>query len=254
MNKGNKFSICLMNPPYDRDMHLKFIDKCINICEKLINISPGGFINNIGMYNTKTKLTQNIIKHLKDVEFIDVEKSNKYFGLGKNGIKSELHIGLYEHDYTDGKPILDENVLNVYKKIRYTCQTNLRNHFINKEKFGKYSVRIFRMHYDGNTPYYDNIICTQGKAVEGIDFKTENEKNNFIKSIHTWVYEFMFKLEDTNPAHLPYLDDYTKEWTDERLYKLFDINSDEQNLIDETIEKFEWHNKYYKKLCEEEID
>ena len=41
-----------------------------------------------------------------------------------------------------------KDALNVYKKIRYTCKTNLRNHFINKEKFGKYGVRIFRMHYD----------------------------------------------------------------------------------------------------------
>ena len=235
MNNGNKFDIVLMNPPYDRDMHLKFIDKCINICEKLVNISPGGFINNIGMYNTKTKLTQNIIKHLKDVEFIDVEKSNKYFGLGKNGIKSELHIGLYEHDYNGGKPHINKEINEIYKKIRYTCKTNLRNHFINKEKFGKYGIRIYRMHYDRNTPYYDIIICTQGKAVEGIDFKTENEKNNFIKSIHTWVYEFMFKLEDTNPAHLPYLDDYTHEWTDEKLYELFNITEKEKNIISKFI-------------------
>jgi hypothetical protein len=42
----------------------------------------------------------------------------------------------------------------------------------------------------------------------------------------------MFKLEDTNPAHLPYLDDYTKEWTDERLYKLFDITEEEKKIIE----------------------
>ena len=95
------------------------------------------------------------------------------------------------------------------------------------------------MHYDKNTPYYDNIICTQGKAVEGIDFKTENEKNNFIKSIHTWVYEFMFKLEDTNPAHLPYLDDYTHEWTDEKLYELFNITEKEKNIISKFISQKE---------------
>ena len=95
------------------------------------------------------------------------------------------------------------------------------------------------MHYDKNTPYYDNIICTQGKAVEGIDFKTENEKNNFIKSIHTCVYKFMFKLEDTNPAHLPYLDDYTHEWTDEKLYELFNITEKEKNIISKFISQKE---------------
>lgn len=229
-NNGKKFDIILMNPPYDRDLHIEFIRKCIGLCDTLINISPGGFINNIGIHFSKQK-SHDIIKHLKDVEFITIEDSNKYFNLGKNGIKSDLHIGVYKHDYTEGKPTLNEDVSNVYKKIRYTCKTNLRQHFINKSKFGKYGVRIFRMHYDKNTPYYDNIICTKGKAVDGIDFKTENEMNNFIKSIHSWVYEFMFKIEDTNPAHLPYLDDYTKEWTDEKLYKLFDITEKDKKVI-----------------------
>ena len=100
------------------------------------------------------------------------------------------------------------------------------------------------MHYDRTTPYYDNIICTQGKAVEGIDFKTENEKNNFIKSIHTCVYEFMFKLEDTNPAHLPYLDDYTKEWTNERLYKLFNITEDDKKVIKRICDEFLTENSF----------
>ena len=95
-----KFDIILSNPPYVRDLHIDFIRKCINVCDTLINISPGGFINNIGMYTTKEK-SHDIIKHLKDAEFFSVEDSNKYFKLGKNGIKSELHIGVYKHDYTD---------------------------------------------------------------------------------------------------------------------------------------------------------
>lgn len=224
-----KFDVILMNPPYDRDLHIEFIRKCIGLCDTLINISPGGFINDIGLYNTKTK-SHDVIKHLKDVEFINHKESNELFKTG-HGIQSELHIGIYKNDYTDGQPRIDEDINNVYKKIRYTCKTNLRQHFINKSKFGKYGVRIFRMHRDDSQPYYDNIICTKGKAVDGIDFKTENEMNNFIKSIHSWVYKFMFNVGDTNPAHLPYLEDYTKEWTDEMLFKLFNITEKDKDII-----------------------
>ena len=35
-----KFDICLMNPPYDRGLHLKFLEKVIDICDDVVTVQP----------------------------------------------------------------------------------------------------------------------------------------------------------------------------------------------------------------------
>ena len=44
MNKGKKFDIVLMNPPYDGGMHEKFLIKCIDISNKVISVQPVNFL------------------------------------------------------------------------------------------------------------------------------------------------------------------------------------------------------------------
>lgn len=234
MNNGKKFDVCLMNPPYDKNLHLKFLEKVIGTAEKTVSISPGGFLQDIGIYSNNKVVSNKLVKHLKDYEFLDFREGNDLFKTG-NGIQSNLHIGVYVSSYKDGKPLIDEDIYRVYDKIRYTCKKNFRNYFVKADKFKNYGVKIYRYHRKRKDAYYDNIICITGRAVEGIDFKTEDERKNFIDSIHSWVYEFMYNIKDTNPAHLPYLDDYTKPWTDERLYKLFNITKEDKEVIDKVL-------------------
>ena len=33
-NGGKKFDICLMNPPFSGSLHLEFLDKLTDLCEK----------------------------------------------------------------------------------------------------------------------------------------------------------------------------------------------------------------------------
>ena len=40
MNNGKKFDVVLMNPPYDRSMHLKFLEKTIEIADNVVSIQP----------------------------------------------------------------------------------------------------------------------------------------------------------------------------------------------------------------------
>ena len=44
MNQGKKFDICLMNPPYDGNMHYDFTMKCLNIAENVISVMPNSII------------------------------------------------------------------------------------------------------------------------------------------------------------------------------------------------------------------
>ena len=225
-----RFDICLMNPPYSGTLHLKFIENCIKYCDTVINISPGGFIFDIGRYNNLKNKTKNILSHLYEYERLDHRTSNDLFSTG-NGIMSNLHIGIYKHNYTDGKADIDEEQNKIYEKIRYTFKRNLRNNFIRKDNLSEYGLRIFIYHYVPNQEAYKNIICFEGKAVNGIDFKSKNEQQNFIDSLKTWPYEFMNKLEDVNPAHLPWLEDYSRKYTNDYMYKIFKITDEEKDFI-----------------------
>ena len=44
-----KFDICLMNPPYDGNLHFKFLKKVIEVCNITINISPSDRFTNINL-------------------------------------------------------------------------------------------------------------------------------------------------------------------------------------------------------------
>ena len=47
----------------------------------------------------------------------------------------------------------------------------------------------------------------------------------------------MNKLEDVNPAHLPWLEDYSIKYTDNYMYKIFNINDKEKEYIENFIKK-----------------
>ena len=228
-----KFDICLMNPPFSITLHLKFLENCIKYCDNVVNISPGGFIFDIGIYNTLKNKTKNILPHLYEYEMLDNRTSSDLFSAG---IMSYLHIGIYKHDYTDGKADIDKEQNKIYEKIRYTFKRNLRNNFIRKDKLSKYGLRIYLYHYDATQEAYKNIICFEGKAVNGIDFKSKQEQQNFIDSLKTWPYIFMNKLGDVNPAHLPWLEDYRRKYTDDDMYKIFKITDEEKYFIKKFLE------------------
>ena len=46
----------------------------------------------------------------------------------------------------------------------------------------------------------------------------------------------MNKLEDVNPAHLPWLEDYKIKYTDDDMYKIFKITDEEKYFIKKFLE------------------
>lgn len=72
-----------------------------------------------------------------------------------------------------------------------------------------------------------------------IEFNSINEADNFIKSTKTifWQYLMLKMHRDINVPNqwLPFMNDYSEPWTDERFYAYFDITPDEQKIIEETV-------------------
>ena len=73
-----------------------------------------------------------------------------------------------------------------------------------------------------------------------IEFATITEADNFIKSTKTtfWTYLMLKMHRDIHVPNqwLPFMNDYSEPWTDERFYAYFDITPDEQKIIEQTVE------------------
>jgi hypothetical protein len=74
-----------------------------------------------------------------------------------------------------------------------------------------------------------------------IEFKNENEAQNFYDYCNLKPMLFFVCIISSDVhSHLsllPFADDYSRPWTDERFYEHFNITVDEQKIIEETMEK-----------------
>ena len=84
MNKGKKFSVILMNPPYSGSLHLKFLEKTIKITDKVVSIQPTRWLQDtLATYKKITdlkKYKESIAEHINNLEFISADDATKYFG------------------------------------------------------------------------------------------------------------------------------------------------------------------------------
>ena len=109
-NDGKKFDICLMNPPYSKTMHLKFLEKTIQIADKVISIQPCGWLFDIPAVlgwkkTTYQRFEDSVGKHIKSLEVIgdSADDANKQFKIG-----SFEKIGIYK---------LNNNTYDIYSTL-----------------------------------------------------------------------------------------------------------------------------------------
>lgn len=87
------FDICLMNPPYDKNLHLKFLEKAIQVCENVVSVQPSGWITDTYVNEKKSnfkKYEKSILKHIKQIELIDWMDTTIFFR-----IISHQGVGIY---------------------------------------------------------------------------------------------------------------------------------------------------------------
>ena len=83
-NGEKKFDIVLMNPPYDKSLHLKFLEKTIKISDNVVSVQPSGWITDTYVnekHSLFKKYPDSILKHIKDVELYDWQDASILFNL-----------------------------------------------------------------------------------------------------------------------------------------------------------------------------
>ena len=67
MNKGQKFDVILANPPYDKTLHEKFLEKFLYIAETIVSVQPLTWLTN---QKQRKKITELIDQLYTDIETI----------------------------------------------------------------------------------------------------------------------------------------------------------------------------------------
>ena len=242
-NKVNKFDICLMNLPYYKNLHLKFLEKTIEIAEKVVSIQPDMWITNKYGFSqkdkVKNKMRDNLAKYIEEIEQFSKDETNSFFNTN-----SFLSCSIFVLDRNaDGIDISkfnsgDDLTNKIVKRIMDF--SSIRSHFskrIDDEKF----VPVRQTNH-GYLNWVEKDI-NKIKSKKGIMFDSVEEANNFIDSFNTWLYQYLNCTDwdgSENSAQIPFLDDYSKPWTNEQLFKLFNITSEEEKTILDTIKENPW--------------
>lgn len=219
------FDIALMNPPYDKNLHLKFLEKVIGVAEKTVSVQPMVYDNITELSN----LALNIKSHINDLDIIQKSDAANLFNIST---AANLAIYTCSNKEVNSFKQKNESLLPILKKLKSV--KSWRSNFT-------YEEREFQFHCQGDNGYYKGAGLTAKGLLKGnckarLVFDTKEEKDNFYNSLECWPYKLMYLIDNKSavPAHLPFMKDYTEPWTDERFYKYFNISKEEK----EEIEKF----------------
>lgn len=266
-NCNMKFDCIIMNPPYGDRYHPYlhneiYIDayKYLSNPGKCISLMPIGKLQTPRLLNKKDlNSTKQITTKIK---IITANDANKNFG-----IALAENLGKYIAD-NNKKSLIDWNYIayksnNDFKNICEKIYANMvpLNKYCDSDVKLKYSYKISLNHgHPGEKDEYD-LVTTDERCVFStkkssqccfVNFNTSHERNNFKKYLESIFIKFLRFIE-RNSLHIylqmyPWLGDainprtglkgYMGEWTDDDLYKYFNITPEEQKVIEKTMEKY----------------
>ena len=275
-NNGNKFDIVLMNAPYDKSMHLKFLEKTIKIADKVVSIQPCRWLQETVSKNKKNsqynKYKQSISEHIKDFEIIDFDTVLKLFNV------QSTELAIYYCNKEGGYDYNKISSNNIVEKVLDYIENNLCD--IENNKKDGYRVRISKISgmakikknvvlkdivfKDGkyNDKWWYNYYQKNGSSKQteeitaSIKFNTEKEGYNFIKSFKTdfvkYIESHLITDVSVNEHKILWMGNakhprtgnigYIDEWTNEDFYEFFNISKEYQNKIETFIKDYD--NRY----------
>lgn len=257
-----KFDCIIMNPPYQRNLHLKILAEAIKhltdngIC---VNLSPITWAGRHNICQPKGEWRKKLNGKINSLDFIEHRNANDIFGTG-NAIE-DLAITTYKNNGTFdiiNYGFTSQLEASLFKKINIFRKDGTiftLSQATGKSVYGsgngknvirkKYDIPIYTWH--GGKTCSEAVLNTKVSDVENcaatFRFNSENERINFINSLDTtfmnWYYKMFIVPGDYKlAAYMFRMADYTQPWTDERFYKFFNITPEEQKHIEETMEKY----------------
>lgn len=154
--------------------------------------------------------------------------------------------------------------------LRYTKQFTLHPYKINStdaiyddinDMTFNQSYIVYGAHKYDYIPVRQNEIKDNWKCIYCDKFDNFEDNKKFLENFvdftrHTKFAHYIGIMSIIHQSNytlkfVPYLD-FSHKWTDEMLYKFFNLSDEEIKLIEDTCNKFEWHSDWYKKFREYE--
>ena len=139
MNKGKKFDICLMNPPFSGSLHLDFLDKVIDISNKVVVIEPGQWLIQLkenGKYTKENSISSKIKKKIDNhVKSVELNNYNKELHIANKTVCSITTIDLTkQYDEIDFECITEKQKVKSLKDCNLIGEDRLVSSILKKCK------------------------------------------------------------------------------------------------------------------------
>ena len=246
-----KLNKIIMNPPYNRNLHLKILSHLISLYPdaEAVCLHPYTWINPTKIARPIGKWRSTLNGHCKSLDIVSHNEMNTSFGTG-NSIEAGV-ISCWGENKID----LENYGLTSIQKSLYT-KVSISNRdgiiplascTISKYGAQKYYKHDLRQDYDlpiymwhgGSTLKEALLIKDNSKKVGMVlYFNSENERQNFIDSLDTkfmtWYWK-TFVVEGGDNKLVNYffrMKDYTHPWTDADLYSYFGLTEEEIREIE----------------------
>jgi hypothetical protein len=248
------FDVAVLNPPYDRNLHLKVLEQVIPIAEKVVNISPVRWLQdpfapylNRSDYN---KFEESVSKHIKDLEIIPAKKASELF----QEASFTMNLGIYTCDSEGGWNYQHNDPL-VNKIVTKTMENSWAKYAYSKrymQALLPYQMNVSGIHSaTAVNPLMCNTYTAQLQTKSPnmkshnacnsciFDFATEDERKNFYDCYNTafiaWLCSLWRVDVNINSVKVPYFGDYTKPWTNEMFKEYFGITDEEWSRIEQEM-------------------
>jgi len=223
----------IMNPPYSGSLHLKILREAMKHSDDIVCLHPNNFRKYIHEYMNKAPFSKEACEHLESAEVIEHSQMNRMFGTG-NAIDEGL-IGRYT---TNGKHLplpFSDIVIAIEEKINKKTKQPASG-------FNKPGDPWTRVKRDKLVEPYvlldvwaGTIASESSNAHYGIQFKTEEEKTNYLDCYNnSWLSKWRLKVNG-KPGISYIISGYSHPWTDDMLYKYFNLNEEEIKEIESIV-------------------
>lgn len=247
---GKKFDAVIMNPPYDRNLHLKILEQVIPMAEKVVNISPVRWLQDpFASYNTRSdycKFEDSISKKIESLDVIPADKARELFDANM-----QMALGIYicgngGYDYTFKDSLINKIVK---KTMEHSWMPFNQRDFY---KSGCNQVKQFALNVGAvngdlrkimSQDYKHQITVTltnrtsvftggAGVSATHFEFDTEEERKNFhacynhpfmLWHIAQWKTDVNIKA-----WKVPYFDYYDHTWDYEDFFNWFGLTGEER--------------------------
>ena len=268
----------IVNPPYEGSLHLQIADVLVANkapCSTIISIQPVRWLEDpLSMYKqgADAQKYSALASAISSVQIIDATTACKSFNIMH---PTDLAIFVFDKNSGKNKIAVNPTLILTNKLLDKISTMRTLNDLYEKTAIDGYRCEVKKItsgtggHNLGNAasskiadvlvvwgPYSDGYDkagkfftetrqknqFTKDTFAQSICFDTLSEADNFNQSCNTKFYRrliHLFKWDQNVPLRfLPYMEDYTKAWTDEDYCKFFDLTPDEAEFMCKDIEDY----------------